>query len=131
MNISAGSSVRAACARRLAAIALCCAAAVPAFAQQGATPGIPLLPAIPPREAVPPGAGAGLVDSAAAIESRKSHAIPALEIIGFDFLLNRINRRKSDDYDVSGASVRRNLRGPWVVPNKGKSKMRSRESPDL
>ena len=108
--------MRAACGLYLAAVVLCCATAAPAFAQQGATPGIPLLPAIP-REAVPPGAGAGLVDTAAVIESRKSYAIPALEIIGFDFLLNRVNRRKSDDYDVSGASIRRNLRGPWVVDN--------------
>jgi hypothetical protein len=48
-----------------------------------------------------------------------SYVIPALEIIGFDFLLNRYNRRfsGSSDYDVSGASIRRNLRGPWVVDN--------------
>ena len=50
----------------------------------------------------------------------KSYTLPALEIIGFDFLLNRYNRRfsgSSSDYDVSGASIRRNLRGPWVVDN--------------
>jgi hypothetical protein len=49
----------------------------------------------------------------------KSVAIPALEIIAFDFLLNHYNRRfsGSSDYDVSGASIRRNLRGPWVVDN--------------
>ena len=115
MNISTGPVSRAALGLRRAFIALCCAAAAQVIAQQGGLPGINLLPAIPPREAVPPGAGANRADTEAVIESRKSHAIPALEIIGFDFLLNRINRRKSEDYDVSGASIRRNLRGPWVV----------------
>ncbi|WP_051495928.1 hypothetical protein [Methylibium sp. T29-B] len=49
----------------------------------------------------------------------KSYVIPALQIIGFDFLLNRYNRRFSgtSDYDVSRASIRRNLRGPWVEDN--------------
>ena len=56
---------------------------------------------------------------AAPTEPDKSYVVPALEIIGFDFLLNRYNRRFSgtSDYDVSGASIRRNLRGPWVVDN--------------
>ncbi len=56
-------------------------------------------------------------DTSTLIDSRKSHAIPALEIIGFDFLLNRINRRSSDDYNVTMSSIRRNLRGGWVVDN--------------
>jgi hypothetical protein len=45
--------------------------------------------------------------------------LPALEIIGFDFLLSRYNRHfsGSSDYDVSARSIRRNLRGPWVVDN--------------
>jgi hypothetical protein len=49
----------------------------------------------------------------------KSYVVPALEIIGFDFMLNRFNRRYSgsSDYDVSMASIRRNLHGPWVVDN--------------
>ncbi len=49
----------------------------------------------------------------------KNYFTPALEIFGFDFLLNRYNRRYSgsSDYDVSTASIRRNLRGPWVVDN--------------
>jgi Domain of unknown function (DUF3943) len=56
---------------------------------------------------------------AAPAKPDKSYAIPALEIIGFDFLLNRYNRRfsGSTDYDVSWSSVRRNLRGPWVTDN--------------
>ena len=60
-----------------------------------------------------------LPPSASASQPEKSYAIPIAEIIGFDFLLNRYNRRFSgtSDYDVSWASVRRNLRGPWVEDN--------------
>ncbi len=56
---------------------------------------------------------------AAPADTEKSYAIPMLEIAGFDFLLNRYNRRfsGSSDYDVTAASIRRNLRGPWVVDN--------------
>ena len=52
-------------------------------------------------------------------EPDRSVVIPALEIIGFDFLLSRYNRRFSGttDYDVSWSSIKRNLRGPWVVDN--------------
>jgi hypothetical protein len=52
-------------------------------------------------------------------EPDKSYVLPALEIIGFDFLLSRYNRHfsGSSDYDVSAASIRRNLKGPWVVDN--------------
>ena len=47
----------------------------------------------------------------------KSYSIPAWEIAGFDFLLNRYNRRFSGlpDYDVSFDSLRRNLRSNWGV----------------
>ena len=49
----------------------------------------------------------------------RSYAIPAAEIFGFDFLLNRANNAfsGSSDYRVSLGSIRRNLRGPWVVDN--------------
>ena len=51
-------------------------------------------------------------------EERKSYGIPAAEILGFDFLLNRIDRRiYGEDYAVSLSSIRRNLRGGWVVDN--------------
>lgn len=52
-------------------------------------------------------------------DADKSVLAPVLEIVAFDFLLSRYNRRFSgtQDYDVSWASVRRNLRGPWVVDN--------------
>jgi hypothetical protein len=47
------------------------------------------------------------------------YAVPALEIIGFDLLLNLYNRRFSGSnvYDVNAGTIRRNLRGPWVVDN--------------
>ncbi len=47
--------------------------------------------------------------------ARKSYAIPAMEIAGFDFLVNRINKRfsGSSDYDVSVGSIRQNLRSGW------------------
>lgn len=44
--------------------------------------------------------------------------LPALEIAGFDFLLNRYNRRfgkDRDDYAVTMESIRRNLRSSWGV----------------
>jgi hypothetical protein len=50
--------------------------------------------------------------------SPKDYRLPALEIIGFDFLLNRVNRNygsSRDDYDVSLRSIRRNLRSSWGV----------------
>ena len=51
-------------------------------------------------------------------EPDKSYGIPAAEIVGFDFLLNRIDRRiYGDDYAVSLSSIRRNLRGGWVIDN--------------
>ena len=52
-------------------------------------------------------------------EPERSIVTPVLEIVAFDFLLSRFNRRYSggSDYDVTTGSVRRNLRGPWVVDN--------------
>lgn len=47
----------------------------------------------------------------------KSYLIPALEIIGFNFALNRFGKRHvdHDDFNVGWNSIRRNLKGPWVV----------------
>jgi len=58
-------------------------------------------------------------DNSAVIAAQKSYAIPPAEIIGFDFLLNRFNRHREGpgDYDVTVASIRRNLRHSWVVDN--------------
>jgi hypothetical protein len=64
-------------------------------------------------------AGEGLPDlgsSEPAVERRKSYAIPAAEIVGFDFLLNRIDRAiYGREYAVSPATIRRNLRSGWNV----------------
>ena len=51
--------------------------------------------------------------------ANKSYSIPALEILGFDFLLNRYNQQFSgiSDYDVSLSSIRNNLRSGWVNDN--------------
>ncbi|HEY4066989.1 MAG TPA: DUF3943 domain-containing protein [Burkholderiaceae bacterium] len=68
---------------------------------------------------VAPAHGQTTQDSPAPTEPDHSDLVPAAEIIGFDFLLNRFNRRfsGSSDYDVSWGSIRRNLRGPWIVDN--------------
>ncbi len=49
--------------------------------------------------------------------ANKSYLIPALEIVGFDLLLNQFDRRVigGTDYDTSWSSVRRNLRRSWVI----------------
>jgi len=52
------------------------------------------------------------------VAREKSYAIPAAEIVGFDFLLNRIDRRiYGADYAVSGSTIKRNLHHSWVVDN--------------
>ena len=47
----------------------------------------------------------------------KSYSIPALEIVGFDFLLNQFNRHyfRGNDYDTDLKTIRRNLRSSWVT----------------
>ena len=50
--------------------------------------------------------------------SRRSYAVPALEIVGFEALLNLANRGDpSGDYKSSLSSLNRNLRSSWVVDN--------------
>lgn len=48
-------------------------------------------------------------------EANKSYIIPAVEIIGFDFLLNQFNRRFSgiSDYDSNFSTIRDNLTSSW------------------
>jgi hypothetical protein len=47
----------------------------------------------------------------------KSYVIPILDILGFEFLLNEINRHSSDgaDYKSNLSTIRHNLRSSWVV----------------
>jgi hypothetical protein len=58
-------------------------------------------------------------DLSAAIEARKSYLIPALEILGEEFLLNQFSRRRpdGDDYRSNLSTIRQNLRSSWSVDN--------------
>jgi uncharacterized protein DUF3943 len=57
-------------------------------------------------------------DVDARIEASKSYAIPALEIVGFDVLLNLANRNFiGEPYHSNLSSIRRNLHSKWVVDN--------------
>jgi len=65
-----------------------------------------------------PGASAPIPrpDPEAQAPTEPDYQLPALEILGFDFLLNRANRyygTDRDDYRVTSASIRRNLRSSW------------------
>ncbi|HUP29621.1 MAG TPA: DUF3943 domain-containing protein, partial [Usitatibacter sp.] len=64
---------------------------------------------VPPRPALP--------DLSGEIEARKSYAIPAAEIVGFDFLLNQFDRKYFGccEFHSNTRSIRRNLRASWVV----------------
>lgn len=56
------------------------------------------------------------LDFSADSAARKSYSIPALDILGFEFLLNQFNRHfVSSDYDSNLSTIRRNLRSSWVV----------------
>lgn len=52
-------------------------------------------------------------------DRRKSYLIPALEIVGFDTLLNLFDRAYFGccDFDSNYRSIKRNLRRDWVVDN--------------
>ena len=56
-------------------------------------------------------------DFSADIDARKRYGVAAMEIVGFDVLLNQANRRWSgiDDYDSNLSTIRRNLRSSWGV----------------
>jgi hypothetical protein len=48
----------------------------------------------------------------------RNYLLPALEIGGFQFLLNRINNRfVGNEYAVTGRSIRRNLHSSWTTDN--------------
>ncbi len=51
-------------------------------------------------------------------DARKSYLIPAAEIVGFDFLVNRANEHvNGHDYEVTSGTVKHNLRTSWVTDN--------------
>jgi hypothetical protein len=86
-------------------------------------PDLPKLWITQQRAAVEASTGTGPAAQAAAPDwgSRKSYLIPALEIFGFDFLLNQYDRHHYGccDFNSNLSSIRRNLRGPWVVDSDG------------
>ncbi len=49
--------------------------------------------------------------------TNKNYLTPALEIVGFDFLLNQFNRHFSgiSDYNSNLSTIRHNLRSSWDV----------------
>ena len=75
----------------------------------------------PPSAPRPVGAGAsapspGLGEPRVVPTRSLDYATPALEIVGFDFLLNRFNRyfgSEREDYAVNLSTIRRNLRSSW------------------
>jgi hypothetical protein len=56
------------------------------------------------------------IDFSVDIKANKSYLIPAVEIIGFDFLLNQFNRHFSgvSDYNSNLSTIRHNLHSSWV-----------------
>ncbi len=50
-------------------------------------------------------------------EPHRDFVVPAVEILAFEAGLNAVARRAYDDgtFSVTPASIRRNLRGPWVI----------------
>jgi hypothetical protein len=76
-------------------------------------------PAIAQVEAAPASASETTATAEGEAARKKlDYALPALEIIGFDFLLNRINRNVGNnrqDYAVSLESIRHNLHSSWGV----------------
>jgi len=108
-------------ARFSAASALCAAFAV-AAASTGANAADAGDTAPPPAAAASAAATSASAPSNGLGAPRKvpgeaiDYAIPALEIIGFDFLVNRLNYHfgsEKDDYAVTAESIRRNLKSGW------------------
>jgi hypothetical protein len=66
---------------------------------------------------LPATANANLSSSVPAWGTEKSYLIPALEIVGFDLLLNLFDRAYFGccDYDVDFESIKRNLHRSWKV----------------
>jgi hypothetical protein len=65
-----------------------------------------------------PTAAPPLPAASQAADPPKDYLLPAMEIIGFDFLLNRVNRNigsSRHDYAVTSESIRRNLHSSWGI----------------
>ena len=70
-------------------------------------------PALQREEPAPPREESGTHDS----QGFKSYLLPVVEIVAMDTALNLAGRAlyEPPTFDVSSVSIRRNLRGPWVV----------------
>jgi Domain of unknown function (DUF3943) len=56
--------------------------------------------------------------TAPAFGERKNYALPAFEVVGFNALLNLVDRHVyGSDYQSTMSSIRRNLHSSWVVDN--------------
>ncbi len=101
----------------LAAVALAWMGMSGAMAQTSATPEAPRVVPLE-QSSFAPNRLPDLGDPGGAGSVRKDYALPALEIIGFDTVLNRLNHRfikGTTDYDISVGSWRRNLKSSWVI----------------
>jgi hypothetical protein len=100
-----------------AAFMLGVAAAPGAIAGAPAAADYPAIWAALQNDAALHSSGPPAVDPTAEIEAQKSYSIPALEIVGFNVLLNLANRPFNNDFRSSLSTIRRNLHGGWVVDN--------------
>ena len=94
------------------ALALCLPLPRAARAAEPAAPEAPDAAARPVEAPKPDAAAAAAADIAA----RKSYVIPALEILGFQILVNRFNYHfgnSKQDYAVSWSSIKKNLDSGW------------------
>jgi hypothetical protein len=92
------------------------ALAAPAAAADAPIPELPRSWAMLAVDDALPAPRPALPDDSARIEAHKSYAIPAMEIVGFDLLLNQFDRHViGEPYHTSLASIRRNLHSSWVV----------------
>ncbi|MEP7058041.1 MAG: DUF3943 domain-containing protein, partial [Caldimonas sp.] len=96
-----------------AAAASSASASAPAAAASAAAPIAAAAASNPPPRATP----AALASLSNTLPTaRPDYSLPAIEIVGFEFLLNRTNRyfgTGRDDYRVTVDSIKRNLRSDW------------------
>ena len=108
--------------RRLICALIVLAAARPGLAQQ-ATPdsgdAAPDTLAVAARSAPAETAPARTPAAEAVPRIRRNYFVPVLDIVAFDVLVNRVGARFIDrpTYDVSSASIRKNLHRRWVIDN--------------
>lgn len=75
-------------------------------------------PSANPRRAQPASSMHDSNADSTASRARKNYLVPALEIVGFDALLNLVDRQiYGADYKVTAATIRHNLKGSWVIDN--------------